>query len=72
MPKKLKEYNFDAASIEWIQSYIGERKQFVMIESKTSDLLDCEDQYWLEYSISLIQMICQTEEVLALGYLKTW
>ena len=31
------------ASIEWIQSYLGERKHCVKIESKTSDLLDCEE-----------------------------
>ena len=37
--KKLKEYNFDETSIEWIQSYIGDRKQCADIESKTSDLL---------------------------------
>ena len=42
-PKKLKEYNFDEASIEWIQSYLGDRKQCVKIESKTSDLPDCEE-----------------------------
>ena len=34
-PKKLREYNFDDASIDWIQSYLGDRKQFVKIESKT-------------------------------------
>ena len=39
----LKEYNFDEASIEWIQSYLGDRKQCVKIESKTSDLLDCDE-----------------------------
>ena len=42
-PKKLKEYNFDEASIEWIRSYLGDRKQCVKIESKTSELLDCEE-----------------------------
>ena len=42
-PKKLREYNFDDASIEWIQSYLEDRKQCVKIESKTSDLLDCEE-----------------------------
>ena len=30
-PKKLKEYNFDEASIEWIQSYLDYRKQCVKI-----------------------------------------
>ena len=30
--------------IEWIQSYLGERKQCVKIESKTSNLLDCEER----------------------------
>ena len=29
--KKLKEYNFDEASIGWIQSYFGDRKQCVKI-----------------------------------------
>ena len=43
-PKKLREYKFDEASIEWIQSYLGDRQQ-CKIESKTSDLLDCKDQY---------------------------
>ena len=41
LPKKLKEYNFDEASIEWIQCYLGEWKQCVQTESKTSELLDC-------------------------------
>ena len=42
-PKKLKEYKFDEASIEWIRSYLGDRKQCVKVESKTSELLDCEE-----------------------------
>ena len=31
-PKKLREYNFDEASIEWIQSNLRDRKQRVKIE----------------------------------------
>ena len=34
LPKKLKEQKFDEASTEWIQSYLGERKHYVKIESK--------------------------------------
>ena len=55
-PKKLKEYNFYEESIEWIQSYLGDRKQCVKIESKTSDLMDCEESgaphlyiYWTNH-----------------------
>ena len=36
-------YNFDEASIDWIQSYLGKSKQCVKIESKTSELLYCEE-----------------------------
>ena len=43
-PKKLKEYNVDEASIDWNQSILGERKQCVNIESKTSELLYCENK----------------------------
>ena len=50
-PKKLKEYNFDEASLDWIQSYLGERKQCVRMESKNFLIVkkvdSPKDQYWL-------------------------
>ena len=50
-PKKLREYNFDEASIEWIQSYLGERKQYAKFEPKTIDLLDFEESAFNKGSV---------------------
>ena len=41
--EKLKLYNFNAASISWIMSYLSDRTQQVQVESKVSDPMDCED-----------------------------
>ena len=51
-------YNFDEASIDWIQSYLGKSKQCVKIESKTSELLYCEESVGPQ-GLVLILMICQ-------------
>ena len=57
-PKKLREYNVDEASLVWIQSYLAEKKQCVKIDSKTSELLYCEESGEPQGSV-LILMICQ-------------
>ena len=56
-PKKLKDYNFDEASIKWIQSYLGDRKQCVKIESKTRDLLNCNYAKNLLDNVSKVKIV---------------
>ena len=40
---KLKLYNFDESSVEWLMSYLRGRTQIVQIEARTSNQLDCGD-----------------------------
>ena len=41
--EKLKEYNFDEASISWVRSYLSGRSQCVRVESKQSKFTECEE-----------------------------
>ena len=41
--KKLELYNFSEPSIEWLMSYLSERKQIVQVESKSSSPLEGSD-----------------------------
>ena len=43
LKEKLKLYNFNEATIEWLMSYLGGRTQLVQVESRTSTPLDCGD-----------------------------
>jgi hypothetical protein len=42
--KKLQLYNFSPETIQWFESYLSNRSQYVMVESRLSDPLQVGDQ----------------------------
>ena len=41
--EKLQLYNFTESAVEWVMSYLGGRCQYVKVESKISEKMDCGD-----------------------------
>ena len=44
LEEKLKLYNFEATSIEWIMSYLKGRSQSIQVEARRSSPILCADQ----------------------------